>query len=111
MICSIIDYGNIFLSSCNDSDLKDIQTLQNHALRCCHNVHDHRSEHIDHLHNISNIKTVDVRRKRQIRTCIWRNIQNKSLKVAVPTRYTRAADGPTLYLPIPGTELFKKLVY
>ena len=68
-------------------------------------------KHIDHLHNISNIKTVDVRRKRQILTCIWRNIQNKLLKVAVPTRYTRAAEGPTLYLPIPGTELFKKSVY
>ena len=41
------------------------------------------------------------------------NIQNKSLKVnvAVPTRYSRAADGPTLHLSIPGTELFKKSVY
>ena len=29
MFCSIIDYGNIFLSSCNVNDLKDIQTLQN----------------------------------------------------------------------------------
>ena len=71
MLCSIIDYGNIFLSSCNKNDLKDIQTLQNHALRCCHNVYDHMSEHIEHLHDISNIKTVDVRRKRQILTCIW----------------------------------------
>ena len=27
MFCSIIDYGNIFLSSCNANDLNDLQTL------------------------------------------------------------------------------------
>ena len=26
MFCSIKDYGNIFLSSCNDNDLRDVQT-------------------------------------------------------------------------------------
>ena len=31
MFCSIIDYGNIFLSSCSSKDLNDLQTLQNHA--------------------------------------------------------------------------------
>ena len=38
MFCSIIDYGNIFISSCNDGDLHEVQTLQNHALRCCCSV-------------------------------------------------------------------------
>ena len=38
MFCSIVDYGNIFLTSCTENDLNDIQTLQNHALRCCHKV-------------------------------------------------------------------------
>ena len=68
MLCSIIDYGNIFLSSCNENDLTDIQTLQNHALQCSHNIYDHRREHLVHLHDISNVKTVDIRRKRQILT-------------------------------------------
>ena len=36
MFCSVIDYGNIFSSSCNEGDLGDIQTLQNNALRCCY---------------------------------------------------------------------------
>ena len=111
MLCSIIDYGNIFLSSCIGNDLSDIQTLQNHALRCCHNVYDYRAEHIDYLHDISNVKTVNIRRKRQILTCIWRNIQNNVLEIAVPIRHTRAAGGPTIYLPIPSIELFKKSVY
>ena len=105
MLCSIIDYGNIFLSSCNDADLLDIQILQNHALRCCHNIYDHRLMHTAHLHDISNVKTVDIRRKRQILTCIWRNIKCNVLTIAVPIRHTRAAEGPTIYLPIPSTEL------
>ena len=105
MLCSIIDYGNIFLSSCNENDLTDIQTLQNKSLRCCHNIYDHRLEHTDHLHDISNFKTVDIRRKRQILTSIWRNINCNVLKIAVPVRRTRAAEGPTIYLPIPSTEL------
>ena len=75
MLCSIVDYGNIFLSSCINNDLKDIQTLQNHALRCCHNVQNYRDEHVLDLHNRSNVIMVDVRRKRQILTCIWRNIK------------------------------------
>ena len=107
MLCSINDYGNIFLSSCNDTDLIDIQTLQNHALRCCPNIYDYRLEHTANLHDISNVKTVDIRRKRQILTCIWRNIKCNVLKIAVPVRCTRAAEGPTIYLPVPSTELFK----
>ena len=105
LLCSIIDYGNIFLSSCIENDLTDIQTLQNHALRCCHNVYDHRTEHTAHLHDISNVNTVNTRRKRQILTCIWRNIQNNVLEIAVPIRHTRAAGGSTIYLPILSTKL------
>ena len=70
MLCSIIDYVNIFLSSCNEKELHDIQTLQNHALRCCHNIRNYRDEHINHLHTISNISYVNTRRKRQILGCI-----------------------------------------
>ena len=34
MICSIIYYGNMFISSCSLQDLSDLQVLQNNALRC-----------------------------------------------------------------------------
>ena len=34
MFCSIVDYGNIFLTACTKSELKDIQTLQYHASLC-----------------------------------------------------------------------------
>ena len=111
MFCSIIDYGNIFLFSRNLNELNDLQTLQNHALRCCHKITDPRDEHVVHLHNISNMVSVDVRRKRQILTCIWRNIKKGIIDTSVPTRHTRAAMAPTIYLPIPRTELYKKSVF
>ena len=111
MFCSIVDYGNILLSSCYEIDLKNIQTLQNHALRCCHNVQNYRYEHVLDLHNRLNVNMVNVRRKRQILTCIWRNIKKEIIKLAVPARETRYNDAPTIYLPEPKTELFKKSVF
>ena len=111
MFCSIIDYGNIFLSTCNENVLKDIQTLQNHALRCCLNVKSPRDEHVSDLHTNSNVVMVDTRRKRQILTCIWRNIIKGVIDIAKPVRETRLNTAPTIYLPVPKTKLFKKSVY
>ena len=111
MFCSIIDYGNIFLSSCSTNELNDLQTLQNHALHCCYKIADPRDQHIDELHNMSNIALVDVRRKRQILTCIWRNIKEGIIEIAVPVRQTRAAMAPIIYLPIPRTEIYIKTVF
>ena len=105
VFCSIIDYGNIFLSSCNENDLKDIQTLQNHALRCCYTVKNPIDVHVNDLHVNSNIKCVDVRRKRQILTCIWRNISNGVIETARPERETRLNIAPSIYLPVPKTTI------
>ena len=73
MLCSVIDYGNIFLSSCNKADLNDLQILQNNAVRCCYGVSDPRDKHVIDLHDQANMKLIDVRRKKHILTCIWRN--------------------------------------
>ena len=82
------------------SDLKDLQTMQNHALSCCHKVTDPRDEHVNHLHTTSNIVTVDIRRKRQLSTCIWRNINKGVIDISIPIRHTRAAVALTIYLPV-----------
>ena len=111
MFCSIIDYGNIFLSSCTENELRDIQTLQNHALRCCYRIKNPLDTHIDELHVNSNIKLVNIRRNRQILTCMWRNISNGVIETAEPVRNTRQHDAPSIYLPIPNTTLFKKSVF
>ena len=108
IFCSIIDYGNVFLSSCN---IRDIQTLQNHVLRCCHKITDPRDEHVLHLHNIYNVILVGTHRKRQILTGISRNIKKGIIEIANPVRHTRAAIAPTRYLPVPRNELFNKSVF
>ena len=54
---------------------------------------------------------VDVRRKRQILTFIWLNIKKGIITIAIPLRETRHTVAPSIYLPVPRTELFKKSVY
>ena len=111
MLCSVIGYGNIFLSSCNEAELNDLQILQNNAVRCCYGVSDPRDEHVIDLHDQANMKLIDVRRKKNILTCIWRNTRKGIIKTAQPVRQNRSAAASSIYLPIPRTELFKKSVY
>ena len=111
MLCSIIDYGNIFLSSINEADLNDLQILQNNAIRCCYKKSDPRDEHILELHVRANMKLVGISRQKQILTCLWRNIQKGIVNIAEPIRQNRSAMAPTIYLPIPRTTLFKKSVF
>ena len=63
------------------------------------------------LHMNTKVTMVEVRRKRQILTCIWRNIKKGIIEIATPTRETRNNIAPTIYLPVPKTELFKKSVF
>ena len=102
---------NLFLSSCNETELCDLQTLQNNAIRCCYGISDPRDEHISDIHIRANMKFVNVRRQKQILTCIWRNIQKGVIFIATPVRQNRSAGAPRIYLPIPRTTLFKKSVF
>ena len=111
MLCSVIDYGNIFLNTSTNQDLEDLQILQNHALRCCYNVIDARTEHVIDLHKNANVKMLDLRRKKQQMLCIFRNLENGYLDAYCPVRNTRNTTGRTIRLPIPRTEQFKKSVY
>ena len=111
MLCSIIDYGNIFLSSLNEAELNDLQILQNNAIRCCYQISDPRDEHILDLHVRANMKLVNTRRQKQILTCLWRNIQKGVVIIKEPVRLNGSAMAPTIYLPIPRTTLFKKSVF
>ena len=111
MLCSIIDYGNIFLSTIKEVDLNDLQTLQNNAIRCCYQISDPRDEHILELHVRANMKLVNIRRQKQILTCLWRNIQKGVVNIKETNRLNRSAMAPTVYLPIPRTTIFKKSVF
>ena len=104
MICSIIDFGNIFIDTCTLQDLQDLQVLQNNALRCCYNVSDLRDEHIADLHANANMEMLDVRRRKQQLLCIWRNVQTGFIEFYHPVRITRGVQGNSIRLPIPRTE-------
>ena len=67
--------------------------------------------HVSDLHCNTNVQMVGVRRKRQIFTCIWRNVKKGIITTNVPLRETRYNAGLTIYLPVPRTELFKKSVF
>ena len=111
MICSIIDYGNIFIDTCTAQDLQDLQILQNNALRCCYNVSDPRDEHVIDLHRNANMEMLDVRRRKQQLVCIWRNLQTGFIEVYRPVRITRGGQGKSIRLPIPRTEQYNKSVF
>ena len=111
MICSIIDYGNIFIDTCTAQDLQDLQILQNYALRCCYNIADPRDEHVINLHSNANVNMLVVRRRKQQLMCIWRNIQTGFIEIYCPVRITRGAQGRSIRLPIPRTEQYKKSVF
>ena len=65
------------------------------------------------LHTNSDVTMVDTSRKRQILTCIWRNITISKgvIEIAKPVRETKFNKAPTIYLPVPRTKIFKKSVY
>ena len=88
MLCSIIDYGCIFVSTCNTQDL---QVLQNSALRCCYCVINPRDEHVFDLHGNANMQLLDERRKRHQILCIWHNIQNGFIEAHISTKVTRSS--------------------
>ena len=114
------DYAGFLLVSCNQGQKKDLQTLQNNALRLClrYRLVDKVSERI--LHYESNLQSLEQRRKLQLLKLMYlqsKNLQN--IKTAI--RPTRAAEKivfnipakcTTKYLASPyyiGTQLWNKL--
>ena len=87
-----------------------MQILQNNAIRCCYGVSDPRDEHVIYLHGQAFMKIIDVRRKKLILTCIWRNLRKGVIQIAQPIRQNRSAKAPSIYFHIPRTELFRKSV-
>ena len=77
MILSLIDYGNIFLTSLTQKDLEDLQKLQNKVLRCCLNIVDPLDMNVIEMHRLVNVHMVDKRRKKCLLTVIHRGVLDK----------------------------------
>ena len=79
---------------------------KNNAIRCSYGIADPRDEHVIDVHVKANMKTVDIRSKKQVLTCIWSNIKKGIIETPHPITQNRSAGSPSIYLPIPRTVLF-----
>ena len=108
MVIPVMDYGNMFLTGCNIDDLSDLDTIQNHALRCAYNIFNPQDLHVNLLLLRANAMTLKKKRVLQLMCSIKRNISNGLFQIQTPVRYTRIHQGPIIKLPKPQTETFKK---
>ena len=92
------DYSGFLLLSATQKQIKDLQTLQNNALRIClrYNLVDRVSE--ERLHNEALLQKLEQRRKKQLMKLMY--YQSKNVKnVKKSERQTRAADKIVFKIP------------
>ena len=92
------DYGGFLLLSANRGQTKDLQTLQNNALRIClrYNLRDKVSE--ERLHTEAGIQSLDQRRRKQlVKLMYYHSINEQNVKK--PIRPTRAAEKIVFNIP------------
>ena len=102
-------YG-FLLSSCNRGQKKDLQTLQNNALRIClrYKLADRISERM--LHFEGKIQSLEQRRNLQLLKIMYH--QSKSIQnIKVPCRLTRAAEKIVFKIPTRCTTKYLSSVY
>ena len=75
-ILPYFDYGGFLLVTCNQGQKKDLQTLQNNALRICfrYNLVDRVSEQA--LHYEGNIQSPEQRRDLQLLKIMYKHSRN-----------------------------------
>ena len=106
-----IDYGNIFLTACTIKELEKLQVVQNNAIRCCLNIPYPRMEHVQVVHDMTNIKKVKERRSTHLLTCVHRTVLNRKLNLVERERQTRASVAPLIDCGMPRTKTIQKTPY
>ena len=92
------DYGGFLLASCNQGQKKDLQTLQNNALRIClrYRLSDRVSEIV--LHQRGKIQSLEQRRNLQLLKLMYQQSKNIS-NIKTAARPTRAAQKIVFNIP------------
>ena len=108
MILSLMDYGNIFLTSLTQKDLEDLQKLQNKVLRCCLNIVDPLDMKVIEMHRLVNVDMVDQRRKKCLVTVIQRAVLDKKYNMLDHGVNTRFNDGKKINLIKPRNDTVRK---
>ena len=103
----VLDYGSIFVSSIPEEMKENIQTLQNHALRCCLNIIDPRDANVIAIHRQVNVSLFKERMIINLLLCIRNAVIDSTLKINAGDIRTRQNDGLTILLPIPRTKIMR----
>ena len=92
------DYGGFLLASCNQGQRKDLQTLQNNALRIClrYRLADRISERT--LHIEGKLQSLEQRRNIQLLKLMYQQSKN-IYNIKVPVRPTRATEKIVFNIP------------
>ena len=105
MILPYIEYGNIFNGTCNEIYKHKLQVIQNNALKIALNKNNLYST-VD-LHIEAKILPCKYRRLMMLQKITFNEL--KENVALVDKKDIRAHDGILLYVPLPKTELFKKI--
>ena len=107
----VLDYGSIFVSSIPEEMKENIQTLQNHALRCCLNIINPRDANVIAIHRQVNVSLFKERMIINLLLCIRNAVIESTLNTKAGDIHRRQNDGRTLLLPIPRTKILRKMPF
>ena len=107
MFVSVLDYGNIFLTGIN----KDLQKLQNDAVRCCLSIKNPRDAHVADLHEQLQLHLIDHRRTVQLLTCVKKGVENNFLPHIGPEMAILRNQALKTVISIPRNDTIKKSPY
>ena len=108
MILSLIDYGNLFLTSLTQKDQADLQKLQNKVLRFCLDMVDPRDMNVVEMHKLVNVEMVDKRRTNCLLIAIHRGVQGEKYTMVDHGVNTRFNDGTKIDLLKPRNDTVRK---
>ena len=108
MILSLIDYGNIFLTSLTQKDQDDLQKLQNKILRCCLNIVDPLDMNVAEMHRLVGVNMVDQRRKKCLITTVHNGVLEKKHVMLEHGVNTRFNDGNKINIIKPRNDTVRK---
>ena len=108
MILSLIDYGNIFLTSLTQKDQDDLQKLQNKILRCCLNIVDPMDMNVAEMHRLVGVNMVDQRRKKCLITTVHKGVLDKKHVMLEHGVNTRFNDGNKINIIKPRNDTVRK---
>ena len=108
MTPSLIDYGNLFLTSLTQKDQADLQKLQKKVLRCCLDLVDPVDMNVVEMHKLVNVEMVDKRRTSCLFIAVHRGVQGEKYTMVDHGVNTRFHDCKKINLLKPRNDTVRK---